>query len=362
MRILYVINHQPHLLDGVNKKINDQVASWESFGHTVQVAVFCKKDSVINGSSVISRSTLFERGWKTVFNRNKRFEAFVESFAPDISYVRYHVFSNSVRNLFNHHRCMVEINNLPILEARRSFTIKPSFRGVARFFGALLTERFIRRSNAEIVTVSEDLSKKLREKMVKKNIYLVPNAIDLSRYTNFTYTPKSSKPQLTFIGTAGHSPHGVDYLEQIAKYLPDAEFNIVGYNGESSGNIKYYGFLEKDDLEELLQFNTSVCVGSLAMFRVGLSDGSNLKTREYAARGFPIIMGHRDCGFYSDIPKWVLEIDVLLNTPQENAEKIKSFLSKNFRQEDIRQEAIIFDVSELEPKRLLLFREAIKTQ
>jgi hypothetical protein len=47
------------------------------------------------------------------------------------------------------------------------------------------------------------------------------------------------------------------------------------------------------DLTNLLN-NYHIGIGSLSVYKIGLEEATPLKTREYIARGFPIIIGYTD--------------------------------------------------------------------
>lgn len=45
--------------------------------------------------------------------------------------------------------------------------------------------------------------------------------------------------------------------------------------------------------------NCQVCIGTLALHRKNMTEASPLKTREYLAHGFPVIIGYKDTAFYN---------------------------------------------------------------
>lgn len=108
--------------------------------------------------------------------------------------------------------------------------------------------------------------------------------------------------------------HGLDrILSGIASYEGDVKivFHIVGDGNELSHlkqmakdlkiqeNVIFYGFLSGEKLDEV--FNSChVAIGGLAGHRQGLSQASDLKTREYCARGIPFIVLRGDSDFSED--------------------------------------------------------------
>lgn len=110
--------------------------------------------------------------------------------------------------------------------------------------------------------------------------------------------------------------HGLDrLLRGIAAYsgTPDVMLHIAGDGSElphlqkltnelGIGNrVIFHGFTTGKDLDDL--FNTChIAVGSLGIHRKGLTQTSELKVREYCARGIPWIIACKDPDFPEDFP------------------------------------------------------------
>ena len=68
-----------------------------------------------------------------------------------------------------------------------------------------------------------------------------------------------------------------------------------------TSQVIFHGFTTGKDLDDL--FNTChIAVGSLGLHRIGLSEASILKAREYCARGIPYIIACTDPDFPADFP------------------------------------------------------------
>ena len=86
-------------------------------------------------------------------------------------------------------------------------------------------------------------------------------------------------------------------------------------------SVIFHGFKIGKDLDDL--FNTChIAVGSLGIHRIGLTEASILKAREYCARGIPYIIGCIDPDFPDDFP-WVLRMPA--DESPLNIEKIIEF-------------------------------------
>lgn len=110
--------------------------------------------------------------------------------------------------------------------------------------------------------------------------------------------------------------HGLDrLLEGISSYGGDMniKLHVTGDGAELQNlidltqklrireHVIYHGFLTGEKLDNL--FNTChIAVGSLGIHRIGLTESSTLKVREYCARGIPWIIACKDPDFPDDFP------------------------------------------------------------
>lgn len=110
--------------------------------------------------------------------------------------------------------------------------------------------------------------------------------------------------------------HGLDRLiKGIAEYKGNVNvrLHVVG-DGSEVPNLKklvadlklensviFYGFKTGKELDEFFD-RCHIAVGSLGLHRIGVSEGSILKVREYCARGIPFIYGSEDSDFHKDFP------------------------------------------------------------
>jgi glycosyltransferase involved in cell wall biosynthesis len=141
----------------------------------------------------------------------------------------------------------------------------------------------------------------------------IQNGIDIRNYAPVAM-PREFFSVLRLIGVANLMEyHGFDRIISMIKKEVDKptqtlkiEFHIVGpvtfaldkiiKDVDKSGLSEYVFFHGKKSGEELdLLFNKShLAVGCLAWHRAGLEQASNLKAREYMARGIPFIYSGRD--------------------------------------------------------------------
>jgi len=112
--------------------------------------------------------------------------------------------------------------------------------------------------------------------------------------------------------------HGIErLLEGLKRYIthemkngPKVHLFLIGYNEPLFAKFK--SFVIKNSLEKYITMpgalqgkeldsyfdRANIGIGSLGMHRIGLFEGSPLKTAEYAARGVPFVVGYKDSNFY----------------------------------------------------------------
>jgi len=121
------------------------------------------------------------------------------------------------------------------------------------------------------------------------------------------------------------SPLAVIIITGISEYYKikkpqdiDVHFSIVGVgpakisleklviNLNLQEKVAFKGQLEGAELEIEMD-NSHMGIGSLAMHRIGLDDGSTIKLREYCAVGLPFVFAYNDKDFGNDF-KYAVKI------------------------------------------------------
>ena len=152
---------------------------------------------------------------------------------------------------------------------------------------------------------------------IKKKTIVIGNGIDVDLIPIRALYQPCIKKEFVMIGVAALAEwHGYDrIIRGIAEYnlsrtpeSPNVIFSIIGDGpirktltslSQSLGVgafIRFYGFLSGEVLDSLFN-NSHVAISSLGLYRVGLSEGSSLKSREYTARGVPFVNSGRDIDF-----------------------------------------------------------------
>ncbi len=194
-------------------------------------------------------------------------------------------------------------------------TLKSLSRAGLEWFNG---QRILRRV-AGVVGVTDEI----RDYEVRRSGKALPastiaNGIDVERVA-FTRAVPFDGARLRLLFIAGsHAPwHGTDRLiASVARYRGSTALHLdmVGATSRPPGSrdvltnatIEYHGLLSGVQLDECFR-RASVAFSSLAMFRNGLSQGCVLKTREYVARGLPLVIGYDDVDLRGHLP-WVLRV------------------------------------------------------
>jgi hypothetical protein len=160
--------------------------------------------------------------------------------------------------------------------------------------------------------------------------YFIPNSINLNNRSEINRTNINGTINLLFIGTEGHIWHGLDKLLNLANQTLMFNYHIIGIIGANKENVFYYGKQNTDQIAELMK-NINICISSLSMNSIGLTEACPLKTREYIASGFPIVIGYDDSAFIHEnlLPNLVYKInldELNLNQYISFCEKYRNFI------------------------------------
>ena len=183
------------------------------------------------------------------------------------------------------------------------------------------------------------------------------NGIDTSDSAAVHSTPADT---LNLIAVASMLPHhGFDrMIEGLNQYYyfqqNDAQsivFHVVGNGPELKGyqnlaekcglekHIKFYGQKSGRELDEVFE-KAVIAVGSLGLHRIGLTESSTLKNREYAVRGLPIVYATYEL-FLKDSP-YALELPA--NDTPVDMEEVLKFWNRmktvDYLHEKIRSDAV----------------------
>jgi glycosyltransferase involved in cell wall biosynthesis len=153
------------------------------------------------------------------------------------------------------------------------------------------------------IAVTNEIAKYEARRVNGYKCSVVPNGIDVKRVV---FRVRDLKPGLIatviMVANCGVNWHGTDlvlrsfnrYAENNIRLILVGELDEHTRNlAKQNPNIHTTGFLQEKELNIRLQ-EAHAGLGSFALFRKGLLEGSTLKVREYLSSGLPLITGHID--------------------------------------------------------------------
>lgn len=355
MKIAYLINYNPQDNSGVLQKIKAQAKQWVSYGHDVYFVSTATMGVYNSDYSIVyeHKKLNIEMGRvgtaiKLLYSyyHLKKLLAKIEF---DVIYMRYQIYMPFFIKSLKEHSVVMEINSDDSMEYKLHSK-------VTHFYNKF-TRDFVLKNVDAFISVSHEL--KNRFLYLDKPIEVIANGIDCSLYA-LREEKNNSKPILVFIGTPNQSWHGLDKILKIADRFKEYDFYIIGTDGESRDNIRYFGYLTNEEATKIIR-KSDIGIGTLSLYKTVLNEASPLKTRQYLACGLSIIYAYED----TDIP-----IDasfaLRLKNKENNLEyeKIEAFVKKVFNNKNISLQARTFaeknlDYSIKEKRRLSFFQRVL---
>lgn len=173
-----------------------------------------------------------------------------------------------------------------------------------------------------------------RKTLYRAKIIYNRDGVDIEKVKLRKYKPSDDVYKLVFLkGSAVQQPWaGLDRLIKSINARPDLKFElyITGkiYDEENFNFpfVKLTGRLTNNELEELID-NVDIGVSNLANYMIGFNETTNLKSRDYFARGLPFIQANTmpDVDEY-EIKKYYLYIDN--NDSLIDMNKVKDFIDR----------------------------------
>jgi len=158
----------------------------------------------------------------------------------------------------------------------------------------------------------------------------VSNGVDVSSIVPTGAAPFDGQAlRLAFVASTYAPWHGTDrLLDSLRAYRGHrrVELDLIGAgSGKEAGvvetfgavTVRHHGMLDGERFDRVLA-SANVAVSTLAFHRTGLREGAVLKTRDYVARGIPVVLGYVDVDCPRDLP-WVLQLpndDTLLSVDE----------------------------------------------
>ncbi|MDH7446375.1 hypothetical protein [Aquimarina sp. 2201CG14-23] len=333
MKILYIVDFDLNFPSGILNKVSQQVRIWVEKGNNVQIISTkpSRDKNKIKIKDVIKKyyySTKKNSSLNNYFFKIKhssRIQRDINTFNPDIIYYRQGIWFPGLPKVLGAYTTVMEVNTNDLIEIKNESYIR---RLIYQFGRNKILDKI-----DGIVSVTNELNTLYDFIEVPKitigNGYVFDkNHIEKKKI--------SDRPQLVFVGSPNCQWHGVDKIYKLAKKLPEFDFHIIGMNGDSLDNLKFYGYLSLEKIKKIYQF-CDVAIGSLSLYKAGVQESSTLKVREYLSNGLPVILG----GFDVDMKgcEYILELPNKRDNIHTNIPIIKEFVY-NWKERNIEVEKV----------------------
>jgi glycosyltransferase involved in cell wall biosynthesis len=307
---------------GVYNKISYQVKGFKKLGYDVSLSYMSGNEFYINDKPVCQLEQNKLRKFANRFFLPKKIKKIFLNENYDIFYVRKSFINISVINFFKNLKNKGTIVILEIPTFPYSQELKGTLKKTLYSYEVLCSK--LLKKNIDLITFyGEEL-----ESIWGCPTLRLENGVDVE---SIKFSGQSEKIQqggvINLIGVGNLSPwHGFErVIRSIYSFRNNQDqylrfvFHVVGegiaYKElknlvnelDLSDSVKFYGFKSGEELDSLYE-KSHIAIGSLGFFKIGLSTGSTLKSKEYAARGIPFIIGHKDIAF-EDKSEFVFEVN-----------------------------------------------------
>lgn len=312
MKIFYFALGPLNNSGGVGKKIYSQILALKNLGINVTL---CVTNNLNHSNTVALKNSLFNLIWKyytiskvlnkIIKNCESNTILYVRSFAPN-------PFTSISFLLPRKCKIIIEYQSIEPYEIKLS-SQRYRFLIMDVLFGTL-----VRKRTDGIVGVTEEITNYELNRIgnINKPHITIGNGFEVDSVP-IRNAKQYNDTELHLLCVANVSKwHGLDrLLKGMAKYSGNIRiiFHIAGEGAELpflkqlvktlnlQNRVIFHGFKTGENLDIL--FNTChIAVGSIGIHRKGLTQTSELKAREYCARGIPYIIACGDPDFPDDFP------------------------------------------------------------
>jgi hypothetical protein len=367
LKVVYVIRLSLDQMDGIARKVKDQILTWRRNEADARVLAYVNVDG--NGMDDV-------KGWRLVFAPEKVFfivrkiqrilqflrgALIIVFWRPDIIYTRAgSTYWGSFLWKLSGAKQVVEL----------STTLEGELVSLSRAGHINEHEKQRRESDWRhsmekangYISVSYEIERQNEEWIQDKPSAVVWNSIDFSKYDSISRTNAGNRlPKVVFVGAANYEWNGLDKLLRLARRtIGKIEFVTIGVSPglDVPENVKTYPFLDQEELPKVLS-SCDVGMATLALHRKELEEASPLKVREYAALGIPMIISYQETPFINvALPEWMLNIPNSEESIDHSLPDILSFCDRWKGKVVDRNEARqFFDATSVEKKRIRFFNE-----
>lgn len=306
LKLAYLVHFRGGSETGIFRKIATQAAAWKQMGAEVGLFVACGQESKADWESLATTVSVRtpQPGIGGRLLQRDRLCRDLASWRPDVLYERYGLFYPGLLRLRGI-PTVLEVNGDELSEFR--ITSK------RRYWYCRTTRRLILSRAVGAVYVTEELSRRPSFASYRIPTKVIANGIRLADLPELG-APSNAQPRLIFLGHPDTPWHGADRIVELARAFPAWHFDVVGPRRAEIGedlppNLLSHGVMRPAEFWPLMA-EADVAIGTLAVYRKRIGEGSSLKLREYLACGLPAIIAYNDTDFPDRVP-------FLLHLPNE---------------------------------------------
>lgn len=303
MKVAYLLNWRFGASSGVYHKVVAQVRAWDEAGVEAGIFVATTPPAMADWerSGLARGITTFTSGAQSLAVQ-RRLLGMVTRWSPDITYVR------MSPRLF---AALPQLRRLQhVIEVQTDDVAEALLLDLPSRIANLATRRALFKGAQGLVFVSGELASSPHFAFASGNRIVIGNGADLRRIAPLP-AAEGSQIRLFFMEHSQAPWHGTDQVYALAEQRPAWQFDIVGPSPDAMEplppNIHLHGRLTSGAFVDVLK-NSTVAISTLSLYAKGMSEASPLKSRDYLARGVPVIGGYRDtdlpddAGYYLRVP------------------------------------------------------------
>ena len=355
MRIAYFVPFRGGRETGIYRKVAEHCEEWTRLGAEVGLFVGTGAEAASDWSGIphAQRVLAMPAGAASTIAARESLWRSIRSWKPDVVYARHGLVHPGPVWTASRMPVVLEVNSNDLGEFGATSRWRSAY---ARSTRDLLLSRA-----AGLVCISQELARSPVYDSGPSRRIAIGNGIRLADLPAFPL-PANNNPRLVFIGHPGTVWHGLDHLLEMARHFSSWRFDLIGPRTDEvedkPPNVVAHGTLPPEEYRPVME-QADVAVGTLALYRKGMSEDSTLKVREYLARGLPTILGHDDTDF-PEPPSFMLQVPNRSDGVSSSLHRIESFVNRS-RGVRVPPEAIgHLDVSVKEKERLQFIAAAAR--
>lgn len=228
--------------------------------------------------------------------------------------------------------------------------IRKGFKGKAVSCMEKITGKISVKNSLCIAGVTQEIAMyENTERGLNKEITVYPNGIEVNKIKIANDFREDNNINILFICSHFAAWHGLDilldeidlsrieknyFIHLVGKLSEDQKLKISSLRNKE--RIIVHGEMKFSDYFHIAS-KCDVALGSLAMYRQNLHEGSTLKVREMLAMGLPVYSGHKDAAFNEEFKYYCYSDKFDLNNLLKFCE-----LNKNTKRNDVKNAASEF--------------------